>query len=391
MADQFVSGLWLEGKDLFSINHRELLAVERGLFQLRWCLKGHVVAVFSNNTTAVAYLRHQGGTLSSTLNSVAQQILHWAEREGISICPHFVPGKNIVVANALSHPNQVVGTEWTLHQEVSDSLRKRCASLNRCFCILSKSPLWCVLCSGLGPHGYGDGRHAAVVGPFAVVCVPSIHDDTPGLVKTPGVLRSVNHSYSSVLAAEGVVPGPSGTSPGTSSPSAGEVEPPAATSRLLVSSTSIRASTSCVETIRRFARASGLSARMARRLGSSRRASSIASYQCKWSLYRRWCWEKGHSVSNLSVAKVADYLLWLWESKGLSLSSVKAHRSMLSTVFRFKLPELSEHHALRDLFRSFAVERPRVPLIPPSWDLDIVLKHLMSSAYESWGVSCCGP
>ena len=30
-----------------------------------------------------------------------------------------------MVADALSHPNQVVGTEWTLYQEVFDSLRKR--------------------------------------------------------------------------------------------------------------------------------------------------------------------------------------------------------------------------------------------------------------------------
>ena len=63
------------------------------------------------------------------------------------------------------------------------------------------------------------------------------------------------------------------------------------------------------------------------------------NYQSKWSTYRRWCWEKGHSVSNPSVAKV-DFLLCLWESRGLSLSSVKAHRSMLSAVFKFKLPEL---------------------------------------------------
>ena len=124
VADQFVSGLWLEGKDLLSINHRELLAVERGLFQLRRYLKGHVVAVFSDNTTAVAYLRHQGGTLSSTLNSVAQRILRWVEREEISICPQLVPGKNNVVADALSRPNQVVRTEWTLRQEVFDTLHK---------------------------------------------------------------------------------------------------------------------------------------------------------------------------------------------------------------------------------------------------------------------------
>ena len=139
VADQFASGLWLEGEDLSSINHRELLAVERGLFQLQKCLKGHVVAVFSDNTTSVAYLCHQGGTLSATLNST-QWILHWAEREKISICPQFVPWRNNVVADALSRPNQVAGTEWTLHQEVFNSLHKRwpvvidlfASSLNHC-------------------------------------------------------------------------------------------------------------------------------------------------------------------------------------------------------------------------------------------------------------------
>ena len=87
-------------------------------------------------------------------------------------------------------------------------------------------------------------------------------------------------------------------------------------------------------------------------------------------------------MSNPSVAKLADFLVWLWEARGLSLSSVKAHCSMLSSVFCFKLPELGEHRVLHDLLRSFAIERPRGPQVPPSWDLDIVLRHLMSSAYE---------
>ena len=91
---------------------------------------------------------------------------------------------------------------------------------------------------------------------------------------------------------------------------------------------------------------------------------------------------KGHSVSNPSIAKAADFLLWLWEVKKLSVSSIKAYRSMLALVFRFKLPELGEHHVLRDLIRSFAVERPACAPLPPSWDLNIVLHHLMSSSYE---------
>ena len=123
-----------------------------------------------------------------------------------------------------------------------------------------------------------------------------------------------------------------------------------------------------METLRRFARASGFSRSVARRLGQARRQSSVANYQSKWLTYRRWCSETGHSVSQPSVSKVADYLVWLWEEQGLSLSSIKAHHSM-SSVFQFKLPALGEDRVLHDLVRSFAVERPRRPQAPPSWDL----------------------
>ena len=47
VADQFASGIWLEGEVSLSINQRELLAVERGLRALCTCLEGRVVAVFS--------------------------------------------------------------------------------------------------------------------------------------------------------------------------------------------------------------------------------------------------------------------------------------------------------------------------------------------------------
>ena len=122
---QFASGVWLEGEVSLSINQRELLAVERGLRALCTCLEGRVVAVFSDNTTAVAYLRKQGGTLSPALSAVAQHILRWAEGLNIILMPQFVPGRNNVVADVLSHPNQVLGSEWMLHQDVFNWLRQR--------------------------------------------------------------------------------------------------------------------------------------------------------------------------------------------------------------------------------------------------------------------------
>ena len=71
VGDQFASGLWLEGEASLSVNHRELLAVQRGLLSFQDLLCGCVVAVFSDNTTAVSYLRKQGGTFSPVLNGVS--------------------------------------------------------------------------------------------------------------------------------------------------------------------------------------------------------------------------------------------------------------------------------------------------------------------------------
>ena len=127
VADQFASGVWLEGEVSLSINQRELLAVERGLRALCACLEGRIVAVFSNNTTVVAYLRRQGGTLSPALNAVAQRILRWSEQLNIILMPQFVPGRNNVVADALSRPDQVLGSEWMLHQDVFNWLHQHWA------------------------------------------------------------------------------------------------------------------------------------------------------------------------------------------------------------------------------------------------------------------------
>ena len=65
MSDHFQSGLWSKEEARLSINVRELLAVENGLRAFLPLLKGHSVAVFCNNTTAISYLRHQEGTFVS--------------------------------------------------------------------------------------------------------------------------------------------------------------------------------------------------------------------------------------------------------------------------------------------------------------------------------------
>ena len=155
LTDQFISGIWSAEEALLSVNARELLAAEKGLLAFQDFLSGRVVALFCDNTTAVSYLRRQGGTHSASLNSIAQRILRWAELREISLLPQFVMGSHNVVADSLSRPNQIIGSEWTLNSQVFDLVRKRwpvnidlfATSLNH-RCGVYFAPIWDPMSAG---------------------------------------------------------------------------------------------------------------------------------------------------------------------------------------------------------------------------------------------------
>ena len=121
---QIASGLWDSHQAALSINARELLAVKLGLHQFQSSLQGRTMAVFCDNTTAVAYLRKEGGTRSPLLNTLAQAILRWSESLSIRLAPQFFPGSNNVLADALSRPHQLPHSEWSLNLTVFQSLSR---------------------------------------------------------------------------------------------------------------------------------------------------------------------------------------------------------------------------------------------------------------------------
>ena len=122
VGEHHTSGLWSPHQKTLSINLRALLAVQYGLKAFEHLLVGLPVALFCDNTTTVAYLRRSGGTFSSTLNATAREVLLWAESHRVRLLPQFIMGSSNVTADPLSRPNQVIGSEWTLHQEVVDQL-----------------------------------------------------------------------------------------------------------------------------------------------------------------------------------------------------------------------------------------------------------------------------
>ena len=125
LGDTVVSGRWSPQDADLSINTRELLAMERGLNHFAPQLIDSTVSVFVDNSTAIAYLCKQGGTHSPLLNSIAQRTIRWTESVPLVLTSQFIRGRNNVLADSLSRPNQIHGSKWTLKQEIFLDLRKR--------------------------------------------------------------------------------------------------------------------------------------------------------------------------------------------------------------------------------------------------------------------------
>ena len=247
------------------------------------------MAIFDDNSTAIAYLRNQGGTHSLLLNSIAQRLLRWAENLQVVISPQFIMGKHNVLADSLSRPNQILGSEWALKQEV--------AGLNRPFCNITKSPMFDIFFSLPRSQRSGNGCASSELGWVAGVCLSSLVSNSGSSEEAPVVLWGPADHHSSLLASEAVVSRSSGSGDRRSGCSSSVQGPPASTSLPSVSFRGVQAVASCLETIQRFTRAGGFSKHVAQQVSFARRPSSLAGYQSKWLVYRRWCRSEGHSIS----------------------------------------------------------------------------------------------
>ena len=239
-----------------------------------------------------------------------------------------------------------------------------------------------VLLTDVRPDVCGHRCDVTVLGRSTGICLSPVRTASSGFGEGSGVQESGADVGGSVLASTPMVPGPSGAPAGGSPFPAQKEGSSRATPFPSLPPTAVRATVDCVSYLRRSARQAGFSNAVAGQLARCRHRSTRANYQAKWVVYRSWCHRQGHSVSRPTVAKVADFLLFLRRSLSLSYSSIAPYRSMLSGVFRFLLPELSSHFVLHDLLRSFRLERPLPSSRVPPWDLQVVLRFLRGPPFE---------
>ena len=227
-----------------------------------------------------------------------------------------------------------------------------------------------------------EGRSSPALGQSPSLCLSSDRHHKESSCQTEVLEELRVDSHRSILASEGMVPGPSGTVVRCSHHTVKSKRSSKTVPLPPLPSKSAYASADCMATIKRFARQAGFSSTVAGQLVFGRRQSTRLNYQARWGTYRKWCRDFGHRSSSPSISKITEFFTYLFKRKGAALSTIKGYRAMLTVVFKFPLPEISTSPILKDLIWSFVISAPRPLFPPPPWDLDKVLQFLSGPPFE---------
>ena len=127
-------GAHCQGQDLqgdwdhsFLSDHINILELRTILLAIRKftpLIRGKVVLILCDNSTAVAHLEKVGGLHSWKLYSLSWLIFSLASKLAITLHVRHIPGSLNVIADRLSRKGQLMQTEWSLHPQVFKSICK---------------------------------------------------------------------------------------------------------------------------------------------------------------------------------------------------------------------------------------------------------------------------
>ena len=148
LLDQNVSGVWSAQEKLLHINLLEMKALFLALQAFQEDVAGHHVTAMCDNSTVVAYINKQGGTVSRPLCLLTSRLLRWTESFDVHLEARYLPGGSNVLADVLCRRGQVVGTEWSLHPQVARALLRAWGNPSIdlfATCLNAMLPLYCSL------------------------------------------------------------------------------------------------------------------------------------------------------------------------------------------------------------------------------------------------------
>jgi len=118
----------------------------------------------------------------------------------------------------------------------------------------------------------------------------------------------------------------------------------------------------------------GFSEAVAVRMASSRRQGTNKLYQSRWAYWQKWCKDNGWDPNVPSSPRLTEFLLYIFNQKGWSVSTIKGYSSTICSTLRvISGKDLSSDPILKELLNSFFHERPVSRCSTPKWNLAKVL------------------
>ena len=259
----------------------------------------------------------------------------------ITLLPQFIQGSLNTRADLLSRPNLVIGSEWMLHQEVVQDLLHQWPAIIDLFATLLTARLPVFFAPAWEPKAVGvdaflqpwDNLQAFAFPPIAIIrrvllelrasrnceltLIAPFWPQRDWFSRSTETSIRLSNSTTQTLrsAATNVFPSVSRKSP--------------------------FASSDCGATLKRFASQAGFSETVAGQLALCRRKSTRLNYQAHWGKFRKWCRDFHHRSSEPTIPKIAEFFTFLFKTEKAAVSTIKGYRAMLSSVFKFCLPEIS--------------------------------------------------
>ena len=117
----------------------------------------------------------------------------------------------------------------------------------------------------------------------------------------------------------------------------------------------------------------------AKRLVKAFRQSSLCQLEVAWKAFQGWL--HGNAV-DINTSSLLKFLIYLREVKGLATNTITHYRNALSLPLRMSAELELNKFPFTDLTKGFFLEKPPIPRHIPKWDLDKVLKLILSPKFS---------
>ena len=233
-----------------------------------------------------------------------------------------------------------------------------------------------------GPDGYSHRRHVVRMVKHGPLRFSSLCHGASRAEQIQGQHQLQYGSDSSMVAPKRVVPGSEKISNRTSSSSSSQAGPSRSTPRKDKASQHPHASTSRLETLQRLVKHKELSKKVSKAIFESRKPSTNELYQRRWATYVQWCRSNKVSASRPTINTICEFLIFLFEVKGLVVSTIRCYRSTLHSVLRHTGLRINKNEDITEVIRSLKLRSPPANSRLVHWNLDVLLKYLCSDKFE---------